>query len=63
MKKAGHIGSYYYCCYEPSANGRRIFQPLPLPPGAEALKERFDAEIKMRISLEPVTSSWTLLWY
>lgn len=63
MNKAGHIRSYYRCCCVSSASRRRICHPFPLPPGAEALKEICDTEIKMRISLEPVISFWTLPQY
>lgn len=62
-RNASHISSYYFCCYVSSANGRHIFYPFLLSPGAEALKEVFDTKIKMRISLEQMISSWTLLQY
>lgn len=63
MNKAGHIVGYYYCCCISSANGRHISRPFLLPPGEEALTEILGTEIKMRISLEQVISSWTLLQY
>lgn len=62
-RTASHIHSYYCFWCDSSANGRHIFCPFLLPPGEEALKEIFDTEIKMRISLEQVISSRTLFQY